>query len=116
MAATEPIVPTTKSMLIGRRGFLTRSAVAGAGLVLGPALIAAVLEQRLVGRSLGRRLDRPERRGAIGCSVTRGDHPEHLDLAQGLPAVRPERHRGRQPPVPASFAYFVPEGREYFTA
>ena len=90
--------------LIGRRQFLTRGALAGAGLVMAPSVIAAC--------STGTASKAPSAAPSAAPSVA--ITPNLSTSLKEFKPFAPSDKTGTKPPVPNVFVYSIPEASEYF--
>ena len=89
---------------MNRRQFMGRSAMATAGIASLPALLAS---------TAGVAAQSPAPAGSAGAGGEFGTPNTSTSLKDFQPFV-PSEVVGQLPPVPSSFAYFVPEASEYF--
>ena len=133
MSASEPVAAAEPTQ-IGRRAFLTRSVVAGAGLIVGPALIAACSGTTAstapsAGASTAASAAASAAPSAAASAVSAAPSVAASPSAAASAAITPNQATtlkdfkpyvpnptaGSKPPVPNSFSYFVPSASEYFT-
>src|SRR4051794_36513356 len=137
MSASEP-VPAAEPTQIGRRAFLTRSVVAGAGLIVGPALIAAcsgttastapsaaasaaasAAGSAAPSAAASAASAAPSVVASASAAASAGASaaitPNQATTLKDFKPYVPNPTAGSKPPVPNSFSYFVPSASEYFT-
>jgi ribose transport system substrate-binding protein len=98
-----------------RRQFLGRSAIASAGIVSLPALIAACSPGGAASAAPSAAAS-GEAPATVAPSAGAGDFgtPNTSTSLKDFQPFAPSDTAGAKPPVPAQFAYFVPEASEYF--
>jgi ABC-type sugar transport system substrate-binding protein len=138
MSASEP-VPAAEPTQIGRRAFLTRSVVAGAGLIVGPALIAAcsgttastapsaAASVASTAPSAAASAAAPSAAASAAsaapsaaasasesAAASSANTPNQATTLKDFKPFVPSTTAGSKPPVPNTFSYFIPEASEYF--
>ena len=122
MSSQEPLpeVPTRK--VFGRRTFLARGAVAGAGLIVTPALIAACSNNGAsTAPSVAATAPPPTTAPSAAASAASAAPsasaaitPNQGTTLKDFKPFVPNPTAGSKPPVPNNFAYYVPSVSEYF--
>lgn len=92
---------------IGRRQFLTRSAMAGAGLIAAPSIIAAC-------STGGGASPAASAAGSVAASAAASLGPNTSTSLKDFEPFVPSTTVGSVPPLPKSFAYTIPAASEYF--
>jgi ABC-type sugar transport system substrate-binding protein len=102
-----------------RRQFLGRSAIASAGIVSLPALLAACSTGGAATAAPSGSAPATDAPSGEAPSVSAGavdfGTPNTSTSLKDFQPFAPSDTVGQKPPVPATFAYFVPEASEYFT-
>ena len=137
MSASEPVAAAERTH-IGRRAFLTRSVVAGAGLIVGPALIAACSgttastapsaaastaasaagSATAPSAAASAASAAPSAAASASASASAAgssaNTPNQATTLKDFKPFVPSTTAGTKPPVPNTFSYFIPEASEYF--
>ena len=121
MASEVPVAPATEPTMIGRRRFLTRSIVAGAGLIVTPALIAACSNNGASTAPSVAATAAPTTAPSAAASAASAAPsasaaitPNQGTTLKDFKPFVPNPTAGSKPPVPNTFSYFIPAASEYF--